>query len=187
MSAYFKKAEQILEKSNNTLIETLGIKFIQLSPDSVTGYMPVVAKVRQPLGYLHGGATVAFAETLTSVGAYLNVESPYYPLGMEINANHLASLIEGYLYGVATPLHRGEKTQVWNCSIYGKSLQNPQSSVEQIIETINSEPFLQLINSAHNTLTETALREAGIKKICVSRCTLMIVSKKEESTKKKLI
>ena len=110
------------EQLKNTLIENLGIELIEVSADKVVGKMPVDKRTIQPAGILHGGASVAFAETLASIGGIANVDYPkQVAVGMEINANHLKSIkMEGsnvWVYGVATPIHIGIKTQVWEIKL----------------------------------------------------------------------
>lgn len=102
----------------NTLLETLGIRILEASADRVVGVMPVSARVHQPYGILHGGASVALAESLASVGASVNLAgSGRRAVGLEINANHLRAVESGSVTGVATPLHRGRSTQLWSIEI----------------------------------------------------------------------
>ena len=79
--------------------------------------MPVGPRVHQPLGYLHGGASVALAETVVSVGAYLAAPDGHTAFGMEINANHLRPMREGTLTATATPVYVGRTTQVWQAEL----------------------------------------------------------------------
>jgi uncharacterized protein (TIGR00369 family) len=100
------------------LAGTLGIRFTRLAPDRVEAEMPVTPAVHQPFGLLHGGASVALAETIASVGGWLTVDpATHAVVGLEINANHLRSLREGTVTGVGTPLHVGRSTQVWEIRI----------------------------------------------------------------------
>jgi 1,4-dihydroxy-2-naphthoyl-CoA hydrolase len=100
------------------LIHALGIEFIELGPDFIRGRMPVDARTRQPYGILHGGASVALAETLGSFGASLTVDpAKQYAVGLEVNANHLRAKKAGHVIGTARPLHRGRSTQVWEIKI----------------------------------------------------------------------
>ncbi len=106
------------EMSKNTLIETLDIEFIDLGDDFVLAKMPVTPKVHQPDGVLHGGASVALAESVGSVASHIFLdESEYYIRGIEISANHVKSISEGYVYAKATFLHKGRTTQLWNIRI----------------------------------------------------------------------
>jgi len=94
--------------------------------DEVVGTMPVDARTRQPFGFLHGGASLVLAESLASVGSWLNIDaSVHAAVGLEINANHLRPVREGKVRGTATPIHRGTQTHVWQISIEddnGKSI-----------------------------------------------------------------
>lgn len=100
-----------------TLLDTLGIEVTEAGPDRVVATMPVEARHHQPLGYLHGGASVALAETIVSVGAYLAAPEGYTAFGQEINANHLRSVREGRVEAVGTPFHVGRTSQVWGVEI----------------------------------------------------------------------
>ncbi|KAA3438608.1 hotdog fold thioesterase [Rufibacter hautae] len=110
--------EQLNAWNKNTLGEHLGMEYTELGDDFLIGRMPVDHRTHQPLGLLHGGASVALAETLGSVGAtlFLDLEKQYC-VGLEINANHIKSVRSGYVYGKATALHLGRKTQVWEIRI----------------------------------------------------------------------
>ncbi len=110
--------EQLNKLSPNTLVENLGIEFTEIGDDFISAKMPVDRRTHQPLGLLHGGASVALAETLGSVGAYCTLdETTQYCVGLEINANHIKSMKEGFVIGTAKPLHLGKKTQVWEIKI----------------------------------------------------------------------
>lgn len=100
------------------LADTLGIRFSALGPDWIEATMPVGPPVHQPLGLLHGGASVALAETLGSVGGYLTLEpETHFCVGLEINANHVRGVREGTVTGRAEPLHLGRTTQLWQIRI----------------------------------------------------------------------
>lgn len=103
--------------SEGTLMQPLGIRFTEIGPDYVRGTMPVDARTHQPYGLLHGGASVALAETLGSTAAGLCVEEGEGVVGIEINANHLRGVREGIVTGTARPLHVGRSTQVWEIRI----------------------------------------------------------------------
>src|SRR5690606_22716608 len=106
------------EMSKNTLIETLGIEFVDLGEDFVLAQMPVTSKVHQPDGVLHGGASVALAESVGSVASHIFLdETEFYIRGIEISANHVKSISEGFVYAKATFLHKGRTTQLWNIRI----------------------------------------------------------------------
>lgn len=100
------------------LSKTLGIEFRELTPERVIATMPVTPRHHQPLGYLHGGASVALAETVASVGAFLNCPAGTVCFGQEINANHVRPVQSGILTAISTPLHIGRTTQVWDVKIY---------------------------------------------------------------------
>ncbi|GEQ86573.1 thioesterase [Patiriisocius marinistellae] len=115
------KAE-ILKKCNNmcknTLMETLNIEFINISEDTVTAKMPVNSRVHQPDGVLHGGASVALAESVGSAGAFIFLNEKDVAIrGIEISANHIKSIKEGFVYAKAKILHKGRTTQLWHIAI----------------------------------------------------------------------
>jgi 1,4-dihydroxy-2-naphthoyl-CoA hydrolase len=106
------------DMSRDSLIETLGIELTKITPDSLHGRMPVDARTTQPAGVLHGGASVAFAETLTSWAGFLSVDRDrFHVVGMEINANHLRPVAGGWVTGIARPIHRGGRVHVWEVRI----------------------------------------------------------------------
>jgi 1,4-dihydroxy-2-naphthoyl-CoA hydrolase len=110
--------QQIKARSKDTLIGLLGIDYVELSPDKVVMTMPIDPKVWQPAGILHGGASVVLAETAATMATALNIDlQKYAPVGMEINANHIRSKREGIVTAVATPLHKGRTTMVWDIKI----------------------------------------------------------------------
>lgn len=101
-----------------TLMEALGVEITDIGADSITGTMPVDERTRQPYGLLHGGASVALAETLASTGANAVLDpARARAVGLEINANHLRTMTEGTVTGTARPLHVGRSTQVWEVRI----------------------------------------------------------------------
>ena len=101
-----------------TLLKTLGIEIVEMRKDRVVARLPVTMKVCQPFGLLHGGASVALAETVASTGAWLNVDQERERVvGLEINANHLRGKRDGVITAVATPVHVGRRTQVWEVRI----------------------------------------------------------------------
>lgn len=114
--------EEIRELSKkvcrNTLMETLDIEFIDAGQDYLIAKMPVTPKVHQPDGVLHGGATVALAESVGSMASYLFLDTDkFFVRGIEIAANHIKSISEGYVYAKATYLHKGRTTQLWDIRI----------------------------------------------------------------------
>ena len=106
------------EFSKNTMVEYLGMEFTELGDNHISARMPVDHRTHQPMGLLHGGASVALAETLGSVASSLLVDMKEYNcVGIEINANHIKSARSGFVYGKATPIHIGRKTHVWDIRI----------------------------------------------------------------------
>ena len=101
-----------------SMIDHLGIEFLEVGDDYIKGRMPVDHRTRQPFGLLHGGASVTLAETLGSIGALFCVDpAKYMCVGLEINANHLRGVRDGWVLGIARPLHIGRTTQVWEIKI----------------------------------------------------------------------
>jgi 1,4-dihydroxy-2-naphthoyl-CoA hydrolase len=102
----------------NTLIEHLGIVFIEVGDDFLRARMPVDHRHQQPYGVLHGGASVTLAETLGSVSAHAIVDdTKFATVGLEINANHIRAVRSGFVTGTSRPLHIGRSTQVWEIKI----------------------------------------------------------------------
>jgi uncharacterized protein (TIGR00369 family) len=100
------------------LADALGIELLELHPTRVVATMPVDDRTRQPFGILHGGASVALAETVASLGATANVDrEEFVAVGLEINANHLRAKSEGVVTATATPIHIGRTTHVWDVRI----------------------------------------------------------------------
>ncbi len=109
---------KVNEISRNTMKEQLGIEFTEFGEDYITAIMPVDHRTHQPMGILHGGASVALAETLGSVGSYLTIDhSHFFCVGLEINANHIRSKKDGIVTGTAKPIHLGGQTQLWEIKI----------------------------------------------------------------------
>jgi 1,4-dihydroxy-2-naphthoyl-CoA hydrolase len=101
-----------------TLDHHLGIEYIELGDDFLRARMPVDQRTRQPMGLLHGGASVALAESMGSTGTYLSIDQKKFAaVGLEINANHVRPVISGWVTGEARPLHRGRTTQIWEIRI----------------------------------------------------------------------
>lgn len=116
----FKKplrVEDINAMHANTACGHLGIEFTEIGPDYLRARMPVDARTRQPAGILHGGASVTLAETLGSVGAWLCTDPGWTAVGLDINANHVRSMREGWVYGHCRPMHVGRTTHVWQIEI----------------------------------------------------------------------
>ena len=100
------------------LAQHIGIEFTEFGPDFLRGTMPVERHTQQPMGYLHGGASLVLAETLGSVAAnYVVDRARQRCMGQEINANHLRPVSDGIVIGTARPFHLGARSQVWNIEI----------------------------------------------------------------------
>ena len=113
-----KKIKRINDGIQNTMTSTIGIEITDIGDDFICGKMPVDERTTQPFGLLHGGASVALAETLGSIGGGIKVYSNNETVvGIEINANHLKSVRDGWVFGKATPIRIGKKIQVWNIEI----------------------------------------------------------------------
>lgn len=107
-----------LMDTRGTIMEALDIETVLVSPDRVVCTMPVNEKTRQPFGLLHGGASLVLAETAASIGTYALIDQEHeIAVGMEINANHVRSVTDGKVTAVATPLHKGRSTMVWDIKI----------------------------------------------------------------------
>ncbi len=105
-------------RGKNTMIEHLGIEFIELGDDYVVARMPVDYRTKQPIGIMHGGASCVLAETAGSLAANFCVDiKTHYCVGLDINTNHIRSAREGFVYGTAKPFHLGRTTQVWSIEI----------------------------------------------------------------------
>lgn len=111
--------ELFKQMSKDTLSDHLGIEFIEKGKDYLIARMPVEKRTQQPFGILHGGASVVLAETLGSIASVLCLEDPttQRAVGLEINANHLRSVTEGWVYGKVTPIHVGRRTHIWDIKI----------------------------------------------------------------------
>jgi uncharacterized protein (TIGR00369 family) len=102
----------------NTLMETLDIEFVDITENTVTAKMPVTPRVHQPDGVLHGGASVALAESVGSAASFIFLKEENIQVrGIEIAANHVKSIKEGFVYAAATILHKGRTTQLWHIPI----------------------------------------------------------------------
>lgn len=119
MDGYKEKILKICnETSKNTLMETLDIEYIDVGEDFLIAKMPVTPKVYQPDGVLHGGAMVALAESVGSAASYIFLDaSKFFVRGIEISANHVKSIREGFVFAKAVLLHKGRTTQLWEIKI----------------------------------------------------------------------
>lgn len=104
--------------SKMTMVEHLGIQFLEIGEDTIKASMPVDHRTIQPYGMLHGGASATLAETLGSVAGHLCIDgNAKMVVGLEINANHIRPVSGGWVYGVVRPIHIGSSTQVWEIRI----------------------------------------------------------------------
>ena len=120
MSIWFAQPtlDELTTLSAGTLADHLGIEYITIGADYITARMPVDRRTVQPFGLLHGGASVALAETLGSIGATLCVNrQEKFCVGLEINANHVRAARAGHVWGTASPIHIGGTTQIWQTKI----------------------------------------------------------------------
>ena len=124
MSIWFTAVtpEQINLWAPDTIVERIGIEFTEVGEDYLKARMPVDARTVQPARILHGGASVVLAETLGSVAAYLCIDpAQKTAVGLDINANHVRAVREGYVIGMARPLHLGTSTHIWQINIHDES------------------------------------------------------------------
>jgi 1,4-dihydroxy-2-naphthoyl-CoA hydrolase len=113
--------DQLRERSKDTLIEHLGIEYLEIGDDYLKARMPVDSRTRQTAGILHGGASAALAETLGSIAAGMSVDRKKKSIvGLEINANHIRPVTGGWVTGITTPIHVGNTTQIWEIRIYNE-------------------------------------------------------------------
>ncbi len=127
MSIWFKKDILIADLQNrdaNTLSAHMGIVFTEIGDDFLCAKMPVDNRTRQPYGILHGGASAALAETAGSVASALIIDTTKYRcVGLEINANHIRSIKEGFVTATCKPIHIGRQTHVWDIQIRDEATQ----------------------------------------------------------------
>jgi len=115
-------AQDLNRLCKETLVSHLGIEFMEVSEGRVVARMPVDHRTRQPQNILHGGASLALAETVGSAGSYIMVDrEKYNVVGLEINANHVESVSSGYVLATARIIHQGKKTHVWEVKITDES------------------------------------------------------------------
>lgn len=123
VSIWFKpfSLEALNERGKNTMAAWMGIRFVEIGDNHLTATMPADERTKQPIGIVHGGANVALAETVASTAANLVLDlERYYCVGLEINANHIRSVKEGLISGVASPIHLGRTTQVWEIKLFNE-------------------------------------------------------------------
>ena len=121
MTTWFNKdvsVEDLKPLGKGTMTEYLGIEWVEVGNNFLKAKMPVDHRTIQPYGLLHGGASCVLAETIGSVASHLVIDpSAFYCVGIEINANHIRSAKEGFVYGTCSPLHIGSSTHVWDIRI----------------------------------------------------------------------
>lgn len=120
MSVWFTEisVDNLNEINSETMAQLIGIEYTEIGDDYIKARMPIDGRTSQPMGILHGGASLTLAETLGSVSGYLCVDpAKNFCVGMEINANHIRPVSEGYVYGVSKPIHLGKSSQVWEIRI----------------------------------------------------------------------
>lgn len=121
-SIWFDKSitvEKIKSLSNNSMIEHLGLEWSELGDNYIKAKLPVDHRTRQPFGLLHGGASCMLAETLGSYASHLVVDAEkFFCVGLEINANHVRGVKDGFVEGICTPIHLGNSSHIWDIKIY---------------------------------------------------------------------
>ena len=122
MNEYQEKILKICNESNKaTLMETLNIEYIDVGENYLVAKMPVTSQVHQPDGVLHGGATVALAESVGSMASHIFLDTKdFFVRGLEIAANHVKSIREGDVYARAEVVHKGRTTQIWDIKVTDK-------------------------------------------------------------------
>ena len=124
-SIWFNKSLKMADfetMHEGTMSQHLGMEWVELGDDYIKMKMPVDSRTKQPYGLLHGGASCTLAETVGSLAAQLVLDpNKFICVGLEINANHIRSARHGYVTGMATPLHLGNTTHVWDIKIYDDS------------------------------------------------------------------
>ena len=109
--------EQLNAARKNTLVENLGIMITECGDDFLCATMPIDHRTHQPMGIMHGGASVSLAETVGSIAATMAVDDNHYCVGLDINANHIRAVKSGLVYATARPYHIGRSTHVWDIRI----------------------------------------------------------------------
>ena len=118
----------------NTMVEVLGIMVTEYGDDYICATMPIDGRTHQPMGIMHGGASVALAETVGSIAANMAVDTTHYCVGLDINANHLKAVPHGLVYATARPFHIGRSTHVWDIQI--KNDQNKLVCVSRLTMSV---------------------------------------------------
>jgi 1,4-dihydroxy-2-naphthoyl-CoA hydrolase len=135
--------EQLNALNQETLMGALGMEYLDVQPGFVYARMPIDARTRQPAGILHGGASLALAETLGGLGSLLMVDATNYDVrGSHISGNHVFPGKGAWVYGKATLVHQGRNTHLWNVDIFDES--------EQLLSTIRLTNFIVAKNNPSN-------------------------------------
>lgn len=120
----YLQLDVINDMGKGCMVEHLGIEFTKIGEDFLEATMPVDHRTKQPMGLLHGGASVALAETMGSVGATICIDlNKQHAVGLEINTNHIKSARSGKVKGIAKPIHLGKGTHVWSIEIHNEENQ----------------------------------------------------------------
>jgi len=152
--------EALITLSRNTMVEHLGIEFTAIGEDSITARMPVDQRTTQPMGLLHGGASVTLAETLGSIAATLCINpDEKFCVGLEINANHIRPVRAGYVTGTVTPIHVGRTTQIWQTKIVDE--QDRLVCVSRLTVAILAQTGSAQTNAAQTTVAQTDAVQKG--------------------------
>jgi 1,4-dihydroxy-2-naphthoyl-CoA hydrolase len=113
--------EELNQRSKGSLSDHLNIEYVDLGNDFLTARMPILPQVMQPMGIMHGGASAALAETVASAAANFCIDQALFAcVGLELNINHVRPMKSGFIDAIATPLHLGKTTQVWDIKIYNE-------------------------------------------------------------------
>lgn len=127
--------EQLNSLNKNTLMESLGIEYTEIGQGFVTATMPVDHRTKQPAGILHGGATIALAETIAGLGSWLLVNPAQSEVrGAQLTANHVRACTSRQVFAKATIVHKGSNTHLWNVDIFDET--------EQLVSTIRVTNFI---------------------------------------------
>ncbi len=122
--------EELNDQNRGSMVESLGIKYTLANRERVEGTMPVDERTCQPFGFLSGGSSLAFAETLAGLGSLIHISTSEIAVGMQVSGNHVRAVSIGEtVRGIATPLHLGRSTHVWNVDIINESTQKLISTV----------------------------------------------------------
>lgn len=117
-----KEIEELNDFCANSMIGNLGIVFTNFQTESIHATMPVNSKTHQPNGWLHGGASLAFAESLAGAGSYLLIDRERFNVfGLQVSGNHISSVKQGILKGDAQLIHKGKTTHIWEVRISGEN------------------------------------------------------------------